>query len=97
LSPADGLPHTGIALGERIGVGIGLDLLKNFTVKTVRVFAFGFEGSGKAGVEWDVGSNPGMVPNFVDADTVVGIDLQHPANEVCGQGIDTLWDGVAAG
>lgn len=96
MSLADGLPHTGIVLGVRSGVGKGFDLLENFSVKAIRVFAFGLESSGETGVDRDVGSNPGMISNLVNADAMVGIDLEHPANEICGQGINALWDGIAA-
>ena len=58
------------------------------------LFPFWDNRSRETGVEWHVGSNPGMVSNLVDAYAAVGVDLEHASNEIGCHGAHALGDGV---
>lgn len=37
-----------------------------------------------------------MNHNLMDADALVGVNLEHSADEVCSQRVDCVWDGVVS-
>lgn len=68
----------------------------NLLIKFESLFLLEGEGEGDASVEGHVRPEPGVVDYLIDAYSLVGVDLEHAAYQVCGEGVDGAGYGVVA-